>query len=492
MKSIGMIKMLMATVALAPAIMSVSAQEPVLQRVTTTDTVALGVGVNDIKMGRNGDMMSVKMDIDLAGTRMHGDRAIVYTPVIVNGGDSLRLTSVGLYSHVRWIQYQRDGEKPMGGSSEVSYRYSQRPGTYTYEDYVPYADWMSNSTLVLKREDYGCCHRLLDEGAVNLAKWREIMFAPTLKYIRPTAAREKTREIEGEAFIDFPVDQTVIYHDFRNNAFELDSIVRTIDVVRNDPDATIRTVWLKGFASPESPYKHNTDLAKGRTAALKNYIQKLYNFTGVEILTDYEPEDWAGLRKAVEKSNLDHRNEILAMIDMDMDPDVKEAKIKSSYPDDYRFMLRNFYPPLRHTNYKISYVVRSYNDPEEILQIMRTRPRNLDLDEFYIAASVLEPGSDEFNEVFETAVRMYPHDETANLNAANAAIYRKDFVSAERYLGRAGNSGEAIYARSILSAYQGDYASAKTQLEAALRAGIVVDDAELQTLMELIELNESR
>ncbi|WP_368731862.1 hypothetical protein, partial [Bacillus pumilus] len=76
----------------------------------------------------------------------------------------------------------------------------------------------------------------------------------------------------------FPVDQTVIYPEYRRNTTELAKIQATIDSVRGDGDVTITRVWLKGFASPESPYSHNRDLAIGRTAALKDYIQKLYRF----------------------------------------------------------------------------------------------------------------------------------------------------------------------------------------------------------------------
>lgn len=464
------------------------AQAPVIQKMTVTDTVALGVSVADISMQRHGEMMAVKMDYLLNGTKMKGDRAIVYTPVLINGNDSVELNSLGLYGRVRWIQYQRNDQNPITGPSEMSYQYSKRPGEVEFAQTIPYADWMGNSTLVLRRSDYGCCRKLLAVADADLARWREIIFTPTLIYMRPAAAPEKHRELEGQAFIDFPVDQTIIYPNYRRNSIELDSIRATIDIVRNDPDATIETVWLKGFASPESPYAHNTDLAIGRTAALKKYIQNLYHFDGAKILTDYEPEDWEGLRKAVVNSNLQHRDEILALIDTDMNPDLKEARIKQLYPQDYQFMLQNFYPPLRHTNYKVSYTVRSYSDPREILEIMRTRPRNLDLDEFYIAASILEPGSDEFNEVFETAVRMYPNDTNANLNAANSALSRNDYTSASRYLAKAGNSPEADYARSVLNAMQGNYADAQKYLDAARKAGLKIADADINQLEELINI----
>lgn len=411
--------------------------------------------------------------------------------MMVNGDDVLRLTPVGLYSHVRWIQFERDGMKPLGGPDQLSYLYKKRPASVNISRIIPYQDWMNGTTLMIERTDYGCCNKPLGKDDVDLARWSETIYYPVLKYIRPIAATDKTRVIEGEAFIDFPVDQTIIYPEYRNNTVELDSIIRTIDYVRTDPDATIDTVWLKGFASPESPYKHNTDLAKGRTAALKKYIQNLYHFDGVEIITDYEPEDWAGLRKRVVASNLAHRDEIIELIDSTMDPDVKEARIKKLYPEEYKFMLQNFYPPLRHTNYKVSYTVRSFSDPEEILRVMHTRPGNLDLDEFYIAAASLDPGSPEYNEVFETAVLMHPQDPTANLNAANAAITRGDYDAARRYLGRAGNTAEADYARSVLEVLTGNYTEAKSYLQNALDAGLNVDPDELQTLIEVIETNNT-
>lgn len=139
---------------------------------------------------------------------------------------------------------------------------------------------------------------------------------------------------------------------------------------------TITSVWLKGYASPESPWTHNRMLAIGRTEALKKHIGQLYRFEEGIIQTDYEPEDWAGLRSYVERSNLTHRAEILALIDSSLEPDAKEAKIKRSYPDEYDFLLKNCYPALRHTDYRITYTVRTFSDAQEIRRIMLTRRRN--------------------------------------------------------------------------------------------------------------------
>lgn len=134
------------------------------------------------------------------------------------------------------------------------------------------------------------------------------------------------------------------------------------------------------------PYSHNRDLAIGRTEALKNHIQQLYRFAEGVISTDYEPEDWAGLRRYVEASNLTHREEILALIASDMEPDAKEAKIRRTYPEEYRFLLQNCYPALRHTDYRIDYTIRSFSDVEEIRRLIRTQPQKLNLNEFFLAA----------------------------------------------------------------------------------------------------------
>ncbi len=52
----------------------------------------------------------------------------------------------------------------------------------------------------------------------------------------------------------------------------------------------------------------------------------------------------------------------------------------------------------------------------------------------YLAAQDMKLGSEEYNETFEVAVRMFPDDEVANLNAANAAMARGDMKNAEYYL----------------------------------------------------------
>jgi len=432
-----------------------------------------GVSADGFKMERNGRYMAVDMTIGLSGLKVGGNRAVVLTPRIVNGADTLDLPSVGVYGRRRYYYYVRNGESMLTGPDEISYKASDRPDSIVYNKVIPYQDWMNGATMSLTRKEYGCCSKLLGEQTCDLGGYAEaVAFFPELVYVTPKAEEHKNRSLEGSAFIDFPVNRTEIHPDYRRNAVELGKIQATIDSVRGDADVTITSVWLKGYASPESPYAHNEKLAIGRTEALKQYISRLYHFGDGVILTDHEAEDWAGLRRNVGQSNIADKDAILAIIDSDLEPDAKEWKIKSSYPEDYRFLLHSCYPALRHTDYRIAYTIRSFNDPVEIRRVMQTQPQKLSLNEFYVVAREYEPGSDEFTEVFETAVRMYPDDPVANLNAANAAIRRGDNAAAERYLAKAGDSPEAIYARGALAVRTGDYDTARRYLNQARSLGV--------------------
>lgn len=443
------------------------AQQLSIQRVTGSDATVCGLPVSNLDVKRNDALFSIDMDYNLKDVNLKGDRVTVFTPVLRNGADSLEFASVGLYSRIRYIQYMRYG-KPLGGEDETSFRYKQRPEMLEYAQTVPYEAWMNGAQLYMRRCDYGCCRTLIDEEDAPFGGWHEISALPAFHYVKPEAELEKMRELSGRAYIDFPVNRTEIYPEYRKNPTELMKIIGTIDSVRNDADVTVKRITIKGYASPESPWSNNTRLAKGRTATLKQYVQNLYRFPEGFIETDYEPEDWDGLREYVENSALEHRDEILAIInDTSLEPDPREWRLKSRYPEEYRFLLATVYPGLRHSDYTIEYTIRLFNDVEDIRRMMETAPQKLSLNEMYVLAQTLDEGSEEYDEVFETAVRMYPSDETANLNAANSAMRRGDLTNAKKYLAKAGDSDAATYARGIYALLNSDFDTAAELYEKA-------------------------
>lgn len=442
---------------------------------------------SDFKVEKTKTTLYLSSDLDLTNLKSGSNREAWITPIVRNGNDSIVLPAVVVAGHNRYYQDIRHDLPAKEGVA--LYHQSKSLTSVPYKVDVPYARWMNGADLVLRVDYKGCCGAEIDPPTeyipVRNISFEPRRFQPTFNWIAPQAEAVKQRELRGQAFIDFPVNQTVIYPDYRRNTEELAKIRATIDSVHNDKDVTINALSIKGFASPEGPWDNNVRLAKGRTAALKTYVEQLYHFSPDFIKTSYDPEDWGGLRAYVEGSSLDNRQAILKIIDSNMEPDPKNSKIQKDFPEQYSFLLANVYPALRHSDYRIEYTIRSYSDPNEILSIARTRPQNLSLQEFFLAAKSLEPGSDEYNDLFETAVRMYPSSEVANLNAANVALGRKDLDSAARYLDKAGDTPEATYARGVLEALKGNYDAARSYFQQAARLKVADAPAALEQLDEI-------
>lgn len=455
--------------------------------IATTGTNAQsvdGVKVENLQMKRQGEYMAVKMNMDFTSLDMPSNRAVLFTPMIVNGKDSLELSSVGIYGRRRYYYYVRN-DKSIIAESGKSYRASERPENMEYNVMVPYAQWMNGSYLMLHRSDYGCCNKIVDEQFSQMANFKEMVFSPKFVYARPVTEMVKTRSLSGSAFIDFVVNRTNINPNYRNNKSEIAKIQATIDSVKADEDITITSVSIKGFASPEGSYKNNERLAKGRTEALKKHVQKLYDFAPDFIKTSYEPEDWAGLRAYVAASDLANKDEIIKIIDGDLEPDKKEYAIRTSYASDYMHLLVNCYPALRHSDYKVEYTIRNYKDVGEISKVFEESPQKLSLEEFHILANEYKGDSRKLNDIYETAVRMYPNDPTANVNAAISEMQNGDYVSAEPHLKKAGDSPEAVYARGLYAALVKDYDKALELLEKAKALGVAEAQSAIDQVNEM-------
>ena len=304
---------------------------------------------------------------------------------------------------------------------------------------------------------------------------------PILPLIMPDSEDTKMRQIQGRAFLDFPVNETVIYPDYRKNPSELARILKTVDSALFDKSVTIMRITLHGYASPESPFSNNTRLAKGRTEALKNYLMRKYNFNSGIIKTDYTPEDWDNLRGFLTEAEtrkvkgdfwydnkdyvetpelpdfvIKHRSELLSVINKRMDPDAREELLKRvGDGEPYKWLLEHVYPGLRHTDYIIDYQIRPFS-VEKGRRLIYTHPEGLSLEEMYNVAMSYEEGSDNWLDALVIAARQYPNNETANLNAACGYVMTKRLNDARKHLRKAGNSAEALYVANVIDAMEGN------------------------------------
>lgn len=447
--------------------------------------------VSDIRVSRNADKLDILLDIDPRRVNPGRDREVIFTPVVVSstGNDSVVLPAIRIAGRNRYYSHLRNNNMPEG----TRLFSADSRETIQYRHSTPFLPWMERSTIEMRQSTGNCCNPILPDTEADrpLAKldFTVPQYPAALEFVALTGDETIERSAEGSAFIDFVVNKTDIRPTYRNNTKELAKIIATINVVKNDPDATITRVTIKGFASPEGSYSNNVRLAMGRTQALKEYVREYYHFPHEIMSTDYEPEDWEGLIKRLQKINIPHREEILQIAKSDMEPDPRNAEIQKRYPKEYKFILDSIYPALRHSDYTVKYRIRTYVDIEELKRVYAGNPANLRPVDFERIASTMTPGSPEWDEVYLKAAELYPNDTDAALNGANILMKQGKLTEAARLLNNAGERPEAFYSRATLAALNGDLQRAHTLFGQAADAGFSAARVQQENIDSMMKRN---
>lgn len=386
------------------------------------------------EMTRLGNLLRVTFSVSTPDG-LESNHHLTVTPVVTTGTDSIVLKPIVLAGRASYYTMARRGDT---GITKAT-----RGGSLRYQDEAAWQQWMERAALLLRVSEEGCCGK-------PSRSWTEVIAPADIKaampdvslaYITPdppvNAAEltEKTRSIDGSAYIDYRVNRTEIDPMFSNNLRELARIDSTIAPLKADPDITISSLHIRGYASPEGSYANNERLAKGRTASVVEYVGTLYDFAPGTIGSSYDPEDWGGLIKRLSDLNIANRDAILAVArDSSLQPDARDARMKSLYPEQYDYILRTIYPRLRHTDYTINYTITSYTDPAVIVEVGRHSPDKLSWKEICYASQSLEPGSRPYADLWTAAVRLDPTSAMAVSNAATAWMDCKEFDRAAAIL----------------------------------------------------------
>jgi len=451
-----------------------------------------GVSVISNELRKRGNNVEIDATIHIPPHIVKSKNFIELTPVLETNATRVGLPSILVNGKNRTKVYNR--MKALNNLEDKQYftvieNNKQEMQPIEYKMTIPWEEWMSDARFVLAQDLCGCGKEeavtpLLIADRIMQRPDQRYEVIPVYSYVNPDVETRKERAEVGSAFLDFQVGRYNILPDFRNNAGELAKIRKTIETVIQDEYITPDGIELKGYASPEGSYTSNANLAKNRTEALRDYIIGQYSRFNRSFFTlNSEPEDWTGFKEKVEADqNVPSRVGVLDIINSSDEPDVKERKLRAlGGGSAYRYVLAEIFPALRRTEYKINYTVRGFS-VEEGREIIKTRPQHLSLNEMFAVANTYQPGSNDYNDVFEVAVRMYPTSPVANLNAANIAISKKDYAAARRYLTNAGNSPQAVHARGVLALMEGNLNEAEQLLKQAQSSGVSEASANLEQL----------
>ena len=145
-------------------------------------------------------------------------------------------------------------------------------------------------------------------------------------------------------------------------------------------------------------------------------------------------------------------------------------------------------PGLRKVNCKIDYTVVNF-DVEQGRIIIRENPKYLSLNEMYQVANSYPKGSKDFVNVFDIAVRMYPTDQVANLNAAAVALSQKDLNTAVKYMEKADHTtAEFMNNTGVYNFLNGDIQRAMAAFEQAAKLGNEAAQTNLKQLQQILNV----
>lgn len=419
-----------------------------------------------------------------SGMKAEGSKSLTLPSLLVSGRNmhisyerGVLRNFKAIKNHKIWKELKRDNGKPQ---------------TETYSARIPVEDWMrANGTGVFFVYDScGCgaelAQRISDPVYISeplipienpVKEMNAFMIIPEIEDI-PVQIHE------GRARVQFEVDRTALHinpYVCRNgqvidNREQLKIIDDSVKYALSDPNVELTKIEICGYASPESPYLHNEELATGRSKVLSEYLADFYNLPRGSVTYSAVPENWGEFRDTVVKSHELTERQRQLLLDLIDEPaytpeefDRKEWLLKTDprYAQLYRTkILPQWFPRLRATTFAVHTKLKPTDD-NHLAEIIKSTPEKMSLNQMYRVARMYPSDSDEFNDVMLTALKYYPKEQVAITNAATAAINRGEYARAKQLLDEAEKTSSVYNLLGIIATSEGNYEEAARYFDLA-------------------------
>lgn len=160
------------------------------------------------------------------------------------------------------------------------------------------------------------------------------------------------------AHIVFPVGRSEFKLDMADNKSEIEKVEKIVREVDETGIFVVDSIVMTATCSPEGSWAANESLARRRSQSMGHFFKGRQN-EDIElsklINPHYLAEDWGKLANLIQnKDTLQNKTEILALIQNEQNADIRESKIRSQFPADYKVMKEVFYPELRAVNFEFN------------------------------------------------------------------------------------------------------------------------------------------
>lgn len=360
---------------------------------------AQGIRIVPQRISVKNDSLHVQLRMDLNEVRVGRSRASIFTPQLLGEGKQpLSLPAVVISGSIRDRQDQREAALSLCKECTVPYlriRDSRNVSkNITYRISIPYASWMQHAMLLLKQESRECCGNELlavdtlqcDLGLTAVAGIPQL---PVVKMkphpeeavkpkvvkpepaavTRPKSTMVSTSKVASATtesvvlYFDYPIGKDDIHPDLKNNRYEIDKIDRLIAPLQRTHFASVKSIRICGYCSPDGNYGDNERLAEARSRFFSIYLRSMYGVPRRLVKVSSVAEDWEGLVDLLMRDNPPYRDAALRVISRygifnGREKYLMELQGGSPYKD----MLRHFFPKLR----RIEVIVRYEEDKTEV------------------------------------------------------------------------------------------------------------------------------
>ena len=443
---------------------------------------------------------TVNIKVDISDVHLRNTESIKLIPIIEgSSGESVALDAILLNGHNSHKVYERN--VTLGYVSRNDY-YSETKATsrsivqngsiITYNNSVAFAPWMREGRVFLHQESLDCCSTQIevsDLSMLSIIPPPVIIPDPLFTYLAPARPLRKTHTEMSDIYLNFPVNEVVIYPNYMNNTEELNKAEAMVRSINDNVNFSIDDIQIVGHASPEGSVPSNQRLSDGRAAALKTYLMpKFENGDQLPIRSIGGGEGWDKTIELLEAASFNGRDELLTAIRNGDRSDAAETalkKIGGGAP--YKEMLAQVYPKVRRVSCEVTYSVRDFTI-EESHDIAKTNPELLSAYELYQVANSYSQESKEYLEFLLLAVKLYPDDHISVLNAALATIQAGKLDIAEATINKVTKKDtnyDSVYGLLLLQ--KGDLREALPYLQRATDAGIAGAEHNLSILKKRID-----
>lgn len=448
-----------------------------------------GIIIDRQEIKQKNDSLSISMLLNISELTLPSVRSLTLTPILTDGKTEKALLPILLNGSNRHKVYRR--HVVLGHELPETYyivskvgRKNKRP--INYNKNIVFEPWMASAKLYLIEDYCGCGgyselqnrELLHATPALMPVKANELMITDIVKpyesqfmycYSEPTREMQKKRTELKDVYLNFPVNQIVIYPDYMNNRTELERTQDMIEKINSDKNLTIQKITYRGYASPEGSVASNCRLSEGRAAALKNYLTPRLHNNRLPMFSESGCEDWEGTIDLLTKSNITGRDLLLEAIRKCDRSDAAEMRLRTlDGGTPYAAMLSEIYPKVRRVVCSVDFTVREFT-VEEGRRLINSHPELLSQYEMYQIACSYPANSPEFLNALRIAEQQFPQDETALLNGAMVALREgKDEKAAGTLQNIKNHNVVYLNAKGILLMRQDQKAEAKACFEKAI------------------------